>query len=368
MSTNRKRPVFARLVTCLFLGLLVSGGLLMLLQQFYQRQFERSALREPYFILAGISALLITLFLLFRARKPWRPFKWLARLMVLAVLLALLWGGGAVYLVQNDFIYFPGIREVNAEAALKENPAVEELLIPGPDGASYSGYVWKAAPGRAGLILYFGGNGEPAAARVNGLIRQNAASLLSGYNFMMVDYPGYGLSGGEPTEQSITAMARAVRDYALSREDVDSSRLVLAGWSLGSGPASMLAADNQAAGLILMAPFYNGTELVNANLGEMAQGLPPFLSRLPAALVRNKYPNGEHAVNTAIPAQVIAAREDRVIPFGQAQRLEERYQNGEFVLIEGGHSSAWSDRVSLQAIASFLQRVGMAPGQAAPAP
>lgn len=354
MSLSRKRPTFLRFILCIFLGLLISGGILLLVQRAYQEYLERSALREPYLILAGISALLIALFLVFPARKPWRLFKWLGRLLVMALAVALLWGGGLIYLVQNDFIYYPGLREQNAEAALITNPAVEEMALSGADGARYTGYFWKTAPTRAGLILYFGGNAEPAAARVDALIRQNAAAFIQGYHFMMVDYPGYGESTGEPKEESIRDMADAALAYALGREDVDAARLVFAGWSLGSGTASRLASAKQAAGLILLAPFYNGTELVNANLDTQNVELPRFLSRLPSVLVRNKFPNDANARMTTIPTLVIAAQDDRVIPPEQAQRLAALYAKGEFLLVPGGHTAPWSDMQSLMRIQSFL--------------
>lgn len=355
MSFTKKRPTFLRFLFTVFIGLIASGGILMMVQQFYQTALEKSTLREPFFILAGISALLIALFLLFPANKPFRLFKWLWRLVIMVVLVALVWGIGGFYIAQNDVLYFPGRREVNAEAFLEGEADVEAIKIQNAEGVTYQGYFWKTTAEQAGLILYFGGNGELAAGRITELKRIQAAQLLTGYHFMMVDYPGYGQSAGEPTEKSILDMAQLAYDYAVKREDVRADRIVLAGWSLGSGPAAKLAADNQAVGLILMSPFFNGTEMVKSHLQQefKVTGLAQTVSSL---FVRNKYPNDQHAKTSpaTMKTLVLGAKQDTMIPFEQAERLAALYPNAEFVLLEGPHYAPWTEAKSHQAIAQFL--------------
>ena len=360
MSLSRKRPTFLRFVLCLFIGLLLNAGILMMVQQFYQQYLEKSALREPFFILACISALIIALLMVFPANKPMRLVKWFWRFVIMAVLVALVWGAGSLYIAQNDVLFMPGRREVNAEAALKENPMVEEVTISGPENAAYHGYFWKAAPAKAGLVLYFGGNGELAAGRIYSLLREDAVSVIAGYHFLMVDYPGYGKSTGEPTEESVFSMARAALDYALAREDVDPQRLVIAGWSLGTGPASMLASETNPTGLILMAPYSSGTELVNTYLKSQFNLGTGIFSRVPSFLVRNKFPNDSFARITPSKALIIGGKTDTIIPYEQAQRLAGLYTNGQFLLLEGGHGSVWTETQSLEAITAFLQEISTA--------
>lgn len=358
MSFTKKRPTFLRFVFTIFLGLIASGGILMLVQQFYQKNLEQSALREPFFCLTGISALVIALFLVFPANKPFRLFKWLWRLLILGVVVVLLWGVGGFYIAQNDLLYMPGRRELQAEAFLKEQADVEAVQITGENQEVYEGYLWKTAPGQAGLVLYFGGNGELAAGRISELKRNNAQSFLAGYHFMMVDYPGYGNSGGEPTEESILNMAQLAYDAALAREDVDGSKIILAGWSLGSGSASYLAANNQAAGLILMTPFYNGAEMVNTYLEQQFQA-GSAVKTLASLLVRNKYPNEVYAKTVSANARVLVlgARQDSQIPYQQAERLASHFPNGEFVLLEGLHHAPWVEQRSLEAMKALLDAV-----------
>jgi len=367
MTFTRRRPTFPRFLLSLLLGVLISGGLLVLVQRFYQQYLEKSALREPFFLLAGISALVTALFFFFPANRPHRLLKWFWRLVALVLVLALGWGISMFYLAQNDVLYMPGRRELAAEESLRQAPGVEEISLPGDQGQTLHGYFLKTADAPAGLVLYFGGNGELAAGRMNTLMMQNTDSLLKGYHFMMVDYPGYGNSEGEPTEQSILAMADAAMSYALSRADVVPERVVIAGYSLGTGPAAYLAAKNKSAGLVLMAPFYNGEELV-ADYVASTLNASDIIHRVAALFARNKYPNNRHAETTQVPALVIAGLGDTLVPFHHAERLAALYQNGRLVMLEGGHTAPWVDQFSLQSIEAFLREIdgGLVPAPAQP--
>ncbi|NLX83090.1 MAG: alpha/beta hydrolase [Clostridiales bacterium] len=355
MSFTKKRPTFLRFVFTLFGGLIVSGGILMLVQQFYQQYIKQSALRVPFFYLTGISTLLIALFLVFPANKPYRLFKWLSRLVIMVLVVTLLWGIGGFYIAQNHMIYMPGRRDMGAEAYLAEQTDIEEFQINQDDKLTLNGYLWKTTPEKAGLILYFGGNGELAAGRMMSLKQNQAEDFLAGYHVMMVDYPGYGKSGGEPTEESIYQMAQLSYDYALSRKEVDGSKIVLIGWSLGSGSASMLASKNQIAGLVLMTPFYNGTELLQ-NFVKDELKADNMLTTIAGWLTRNKYPSDLYAKTASANARVLVlgGKKDTLIPYEQAERLSTHFPNAEFVLLEGGHEAPWMEQQSLLAIKALL--------------
>jgi esterase/lipase len=64
-----------------------------------------------------------------------------------------------------------------------------------------------------------------------------------GYNIFIYDYQGYGMSEGTPSGDACFSDARQALEYCLSRTDVDSTRIVQYGFSLGSYMATYLAAD-----------------------------------------------------------------------------------------------------------------------------
>ncbi|MFI5297183.1 MAG: alpha/beta hydrolase [Polyangiales bacterium] len=63
-----------------------------------------------------------------------------------------------------------------------------------------------------------------------------------GANVLVYDYPGYGRTPGNPTEQGIYTTARAATAYVRSLGDaIDQSRIFHYGYSLGGGPALEVA-------------------------------------------------------------------------------------------------------------------------------
>lgn len=77
------------------------------------------------------------------------------------------------------------------------------------------------------------------------------------FGVLMIDYRGFGLSEGEPTEDGLYADVDAALGW-LQQNGLTSDRLVMYGFSLGSAPATKLTAEPRSltpSKLILEAPF-----------------------------------------------------------------------------------------------------------------
>lgn len=100
------------------------------------------------------------------------------------------------------------------------------------------------------VIIYFHGNGEnlTSLAKV-GMLR----ALSYRGNFVAVDYPGYGLSKGTPSEK--TLVDSGVLAVKFAREMFPKRRVILWGWSLGSGVAALVANKVKPDQLILVSPW-----------------------------------------------------------------------------------------------------------------
>lgn len=84
------------------------------------------------------------------------------------------------------------------------------------------------------------------------------------FGVMMVDYRGYGLSEGKPTEDGMYADVDACLKW-LKQKGLSSNRLVIYGFSLGSAPSCELTAHPRSltpTKLILEAPFASSDVLV----------------------------------------------------------------------------------------------------------
>lgn len=84
------------------------------------------------------------------------------------------------------------------------------------------------------------------------------------YGVMMVDYRGYGLSEGKPTEEGLYADVDAALTW-LKSKGLTGNRLMMYGFSMGSAPATQLTAYPRSlspAKLLLEAPFASAKVMV----------------------------------------------------------------------------------------------------------
>ena len=97
-----------------------------------------------------------------------------------------------------------------------------------------------------------------------------------GWNVIMPEYPGYGLSDGRPSEEGCYAAAEAAYGYVAAREDLDRTRILGVGWSVGAACVTDLATRRPLAGLVLIGAVTNLPDAVRH-----VAGTHPPLSWIP---------------------------------------------------------------------------------------
>ena len=132
-----------------------------------------------------------------------------------------------------------------------------------------------------------------------------------GVNVLIPEYVGYGMSGGSPSEAGCHATADAAYDHLRSRGDVDATRIVAAGWSLGGAVAVHLAARREVAGLAIFSTF---TSVV-----EMARRAFPFL---PASLLlRHRFESLGEIGKASCPVLIGHGSADSIVPHDMSLKL-----------------------------------------------
>ncbi len=186
----------------------------------------------------------------------------------------------------------------------------------------------EAGRGPAPGLLWFYGNGETIGA-IWPVIRDFRPSNAA---LVVVDYPGYGASGGRATETGIYEAGALAYQALASRPGVDPKRIYVYGRSLGSAVATRTAADYPAAGLILESPFTSARDMA----ARTYRIFPPFLVRLQLdnlATIRRVH----------CPVLVFHGTADRLVPMEMGRRVAEAAPGlKEFVMIEGaGHNETY---------------------------
>jgi fermentation-respiration switch protein FrsA (DUF1100 family) len=211
---------------------------------------------------------------------------------------------GLMYLAQRSLMYFPDRQRV-APASVGLLEAAEETLTTA-DGERV--IVWHVPPreGRP-VIIYFQGNGGGLSLRA----RRFTALARDGIGLVAVNYRGYGGSSGSPSEEGLTADARAAYDFALAR--YDAKRIVPWGESLGTGVAIALAAEKPVAKLVLEAPFTSAVDIAAR-----------VYSFAPVRwLMKDQFRSDERIGRISAPILVLHGERDGVVPIAFGERLFE---------------------------------------------
>src|SRR3954449_1680347 len=195
----------------------------------------------------------------------------------------------------QDALIFP--RYAVGPAAYELPPGTERIELRTPEGHRLVGNLVRAWEPSRGLLLGFTGNAWHADDFTVFL-----AHRLRDVDIAAFHYRGYAPSEGLPGEAAITDDAVAAYDYLVRR--LRPARVLLAGFSIGSGVAAALAARRPAAGLLLVTPF--------DSIEAVARARYPWLPV--GRLLRHPFRSDRHLADLDLPTAVIIASHDRMVP------------------------------------------------------
>lgn len=193
----------------------------------------------------------------------------------------------------------------------------EERYIPMQGSITLHGVLFRAKESK-GLILWLpGGRGMIDSI---GLDAHYHTDL--NFDLFVLNYRGFGKSNGKiSSEKQFNNDMQMVYDYF--KKEYDEENIIIYGYSLGTGPAAVLAQNNNPRILILRSPYYSMVELTSK-----------YFSYLPVALLQKyKFPVYENLRNIKCPVLIIHGEKDKKIPVTVAYRLKEQFKPGDNLLI-----------------------------------
>lgn len=267
--------------------------------------------------------------------------------MIIAVAFAAAFGIVALSLIwlgQRRLIYFPDARL----------PSLDRAGLAGAEAVTFdtadslrlgAWFVAGSGPPPRPTVVVFSGNAGHRGYRAP----LAAALQRHGLNVLLTDYRGYGGNPGAPTEEGLAADARAARAFVLGRPDVDPTRIVYFGESLGAAVAVRLAVEHPPSALVLRSPF--------ASLALVGQHHYPVL---PVRwLLRDRFASLDRAHQIRCPVLVIAGTRDSIVPIEHTRRLYDAIVAPKtFVELSADHNDEMllDGEVLIQAVVAFANK------------
>lgn len=200
--------------------------------------------------------------------------------------------------------------------------------------------IFVSCPNARYFVIYFHSNGEDA-----GLAYLFAAGLrkILEVHVLIIEYPGYGLCPGKPSEESLHAVADLAFDFVTKVLQVPAGDVIVLGRSLGAALAVHLAHSRDCHGLVLVAPFLSLVRAVGQFVGQSAAKY----------LVNDLFCNRTRIQDVKVKTLVVHGADDTLVSCEHGRELCELCPSSKKLFV---NPPGMSHNVDLLADAEFLVR------------
>ena len=243
-----------------------------------------------------------------------------------------------LYFNQEGMIFQPEILPKDYKFSFSGE--FKELSIPVDDTIKLSGILFKAENSR-GLIFYLHGNGGSVKGWSD--IAQTYTDM--GYDIFRLDYRGYGKSNGKiESENQFYQDVKKAYSYLLKQYPQE--RVVIIGYSIGTGPATMLASISNPKALVLQAPYYSLKETIN--------GSAPFM---PDFLQKYDFETYKFLKKVKAPVCIFHGTDDYVLSYSNSEKLKNILKKGDtLVTLPGqGHNGITDNEIFKSDFKNFTE-------------
>jgi fermentation-respiration switch protein FrsA (DUF1100 family) len=264
--------------------------------------------------------------------------KWLASVAITGYALLV----GAMYLFQRKLVFPRHPRRMPpAQAGF---PEAQEHVLPTEDGERIIAWLAPPADPKRPLFLMFLGNGDNL-----GVVAPNLRAMTQdGSGVLAVAYRGYSGSTGMPSEAGLSHDAEAA--YRLATSAVPPSRIVLFGYSLGSGVAVPLAARHEVGAMVLFAPFASAVAVA-------ARDFPFIPVRF---LMKDQFRSIDIVGKVKVPVLIVHGERDPVIPISSGRELYAAAREPKrFAALADANHFTLFQHGGVRAIHDFLDEFGL---------
>jgi len=215
----------------------------------------------------------------------------------------------SLYLLQDEILFVTN--DVNPNYKFKFENKFDEVYIETKDNEAKLHCLHFKSEKPRGIVLFLHGNSgnNKSWAGLHRLYVNN------NYDIIFVDYRDFGKSTGKiKSENQLVSDSQEVYDYIKNK--FSESDIIISGTSIGSGIAAQLAHNNKPKMLILNAPYYSLSELVQSKL---------FI--IPDFIIKYKFHTYKYLENLECPIEIFHGSNDKLIPIWNSIKLKKENKN-----------------------------------------
>lgn len=232
----------------------------------------------------------------------------------------------------------------------------QDVTMETDDGLRLHGWFLPASPPACATILFLHGNAENISTHIASVYWLPAR----GFNVLLPDYRGYGTSPGTPTLAGIQHDIEAAMRYLLGRPDLDRSRIVVFGQSLGAAAAIYYVAHSAhrpaIRALVAESAFASYAGIAREKMASFWLTWP--FQWIPRLTIPMRYsPLAAVPEVSPIPLLLVHGDRDQIVPIADGARLyAAAHEPKDFWRIEGaGHIEAFRSEGLRNRLVSYLR-------------
>ncbi len=253
-------------------------------------------------------------------------------------------------------LFFYPSREMQESPAVKLFPH-RDVVFQASDGMVLHGWYFPAENAR-GSILVLHGNAQNLSTHVNSVLWL----VKEGFNIFIIDYRGYGWSGGEPSLDGVHRDAAAALEKLFSLPETDPDRVVVLGQSLGGSIAVYTVAHapqkDRIRALVIDSAFSSYRRIAREKLSDFWLTWP-FQVPLSWTITDRYSASRWIGQLSPLPVLILHGMDDPVVPAHHGRMLNEaaREPKGLWLTARPGHVQSFGDDAVRKNLVDYLSGV-----------
>jgi len=201
---------------------------------------------------------------------------------------------------------------------------VDNFYLEGEAGKLGSWFIQSKSDPIRGFILYLHGNGGTRATSHRVGLYKKLTQF--GFHVLVIDYRGFGVSDGYPTEEGVVEDSLLAWNWMKDRSVASEKPMFIWGHSLGTGVAIQLSKQlcdqgSPPDGLVLESPFSNAYDAAKTHPLAKPYSILPFYDEYMVKELKFAFQNDKWIQNVTTPILIIHDKSDHIVPFKLGRKL-----------------------------------------------